>query len=114
MGRAPNRPRSIEGGRPPASAPHRVRLPVNLHRWDDITFLHWPYPPEVRPHGHGWHRGAAHRLGLPYHRIAFEDVVGPAERRIPALQRLAAWLEVDGEALTAVGLGYSEDPRAWA
>jgi len=46
MQRAPNRPRSIEGGTPPASAPHRVRLPVNLHRWADITFLHWPYPPE--------------------------------------------------------------------
>jgi len=48
---------------------------------------------------------AVAKLGLPYHRIAFEDVVGPAERRVPALQRLAAWLEVGGEALVAAGLG---------
>jgi uncharacterized protein len=30
---------------PPASAPDRVRAPVNVHRWDDISFLHWPVDP---------------------------------------------------------------------
>ena len=24
-----------------------VRLPVNVHRWDDISFLHWSFEPEV-------------------------------------------------------------------
>lgn len=32
---------------PPPSAPHRVRLPVNVHEWNHITFLHWPFDPEV-------------------------------------------------------------------
>lgn len=26
--------------------PHRVRVPVNVHHWDDISFLHWPCEPE--------------------------------------------------------------------
>jgi hypothetical protein len=26
-------------GVPPAAPPHRVRLPVNIHHWDDISFL---------------------------------------------------------------------------
>lgn len=33
------------GDVPPAAAPHAVRLPVNLHRWEDITFLHWAFAP---------------------------------------------------------------------
>lgn len=28
---------------PPATAPHRVRLATNVHHWDNISFLHWPY-----------------------------------------------------------------------
>ena len=34
------------GGRadiPPPAPPHRVRLPVNIHHWDNISLLHWPY-----------------------------------------------------------------------
>lgn len=27
---------------PPAAAPHQVRVPVNVHHWDNISFLHWP------------------------------------------------------------------------
>lgn len=34
-------------GVPPAAAPHRVGVPVNLHRWDQITFLHWRFDPAV-------------------------------------------------------------------
>lgn len=30
---------------PPAAPPHRVRLPVNVHRWDHISFLHWRFEP---------------------------------------------------------------------
>jgi uncharacterized protein YqjF (DUF2071 family) len=30
---------------PPAAPPHRVRLPVNIHHWDDISFLHWAVEP---------------------------------------------------------------------
>lgn len=30
---------------PPAGPPHAVRFPVNLHRWETISFLHWPYEP---------------------------------------------------------------------
>lgn len=30
---------------PPAAPPHRVGLPVNIHHWDDISFLHWPFEP---------------------------------------------------------------------
>lgn len=30
----------------PATPPHRVRLPVNIHEWNNITFLHWPFEPE--------------------------------------------------------------------
>ena len=33
-------------GVPPAAPPRLVRLPVNIHRWDDISFLHWPFEPE--------------------------------------------------------------------
>ncbi len=37
-------------GTPPAAAPHRVGVPVNIHRWDDIAFLHWPFEPhDVAP-----------------------------------------------------------------
>lgn len=36
-----------EAGLPPPSAPHRVRLPVNVHEWNHIAFLHWPFDPEV-------------------------------------------------------------------
>lgn len=32
---------------PPPSAPHRVRLPVNVHEWNHITFLHWPFDPDA-------------------------------------------------------------------
>ncbi|WP_206515596.1 YqjF family protein [Georgenia faecalis] len=28
-------------------APHRVGVPVNLHVWEDLTFLHWSYPADV-------------------------------------------------------------------
>lgn len=35
--------------------PHRVRHPVMFQRWNSLTFLHWPYPPEtiraLLPHG---------------------------------------------------------------
>jgi uncharacterized protein YqjF (DUF2071 family) len=31
---------------PPAAPPHRVRLPVNVHHWDNISFLHWPVAPD--------------------------------------------------------------------
>lgn len=41
------RPRSGAGGVSLAAAPHRVRLPVNIHHWDDIAFLHWPFEPEA-------------------------------------------------------------------
>jgi uncharacterized protein len=36
-----------EGGGPPAAPPHRVRVPVNVHHWDNIAFLHWPFEPDV-------------------------------------------------------------------
>jgi uncharacterized protein YqjF (DUF2071 family) len=26
-------------------APHHVSVPVNVHRWDNISFLHWPFDP---------------------------------------------------------------------
>jgi len=29
------------------SAPRRVERPVMLQRWERLSFLHWPYPPEV-------------------------------------------------------------------
>jgi uncharacterized protein len=33
-----------------AAPPHRVRLPVNVHHWDHISFLHWPVDPdEIQP-----------------------------------------------------------------
>lgn len=36
-----------EGGAPPAAPPHRVRVPVNVHDWQDISFLHWRVDPAV-------------------------------------------------------------------
>jgi len=36
---------SSDGDAPPATAPHTVRLPVNIHQWNDISFLHWPVEP---------------------------------------------------------------------
>lgn len=36
----------VEGAAPPAVAPHRVRAPVNIHRWDRISFLHWRFDPD--------------------------------------------------------------------
>jgi uncharacterized protein len=39
------RPGALEGGPPPVSAPHQVRLPVNVHHWENISFLHWPFDP---------------------------------------------------------------------
>lgn len=42
-------PRVAPGGEapaPPASPPHRVRLPVNVHEWNHIAFLHWPFDPD--------------------------------------------------------------------
>lgn len=40
------RARSRESGAPPAAPPHRVSLPVNMHHWDNISFLHWPFDPD--------------------------------------------------------------------
>lgn len=37
--------RSREGGAPPSAPPHAVRVPVNIHHWDNIAFLHWPFAP---------------------------------------------------------------------
>jgi uncharacterized protein YqjF (DUF2071 family) len=35
---------------PPAVAPHRVRMPVNVHHWERIAFLHWRVDPaDVEP-----------------------------------------------------------------
>jgi uncharacterized protein len=39
--------RGREGAVPPAAPPRRVGVPVNLHRWENITFLHWPFEPSV-------------------------------------------------------------------
>lgn len=30
---------------PTSASPHRVRLPLNTHHWDNIAFLHWPFAP---------------------------------------------------------------------
>lgn len=38
--------RHVEGTAAPAAPPHRVRLPVNVHRWNHISFLHWGFDPE--------------------------------------------------------------------
>lgn len=38
-------PRTRDGGAPPAAPPHTVRAPVNIHHWDDISFLHWRFEP---------------------------------------------------------------------
>lgn len=35
-----------DGGAPSPEPPHRVRLPVNIHHWDNISLLHWPFAPE--------------------------------------------------------------------
>lgn len=40
------RPHSREGAAPPAAPPHRVGLPINVHHWDSIAFLHWPFDPD--------------------------------------------------------------------
>ena len=32
---------------PPATSPHRVRVPVNVHHWEQIAFLHWSFAPSV-------------------------------------------------------------------
>lgn len=32
---------------PPWSPPARIERAVMLHRWEDLSFLHWPYPPEA-------------------------------------------------------------------
>lgn len=37
--------RSSDSAVPPASAPYRVRVPVNIHQWAHISFLHWPVAP---------------------------------------------------------------------
>jgi hypothetical protein len=34
-------------GAPPPGPPHRVRVPVNVHDWQRISFLHWPVEPAV-------------------------------------------------------------------
>jgi uncharacterized protein YqjF (DUF2071 family) len=35
------------GDVPPEACPHAVRLAVNVHRWDDISFVHWRFDAEV-------------------------------------------------------------------
>ena len=32
---------------PTIEAPETIERPVMLQRWDDLTFLHWPYAPET-------------------------------------------------------------------
>lgn len=39
--------RSVELTDLETSAPRRVERPVMLQRWERLSFLHWPYPPEV-------------------------------------------------------------------
>lgn len=39
--------RAMTGDPPPAAAPHRVPVPLNLHRWEAIAFLHWGVEPDV-------------------------------------------------------------------
>jgi uncharacterized protein len=41
-GQRPDRDRTRAGGVPPAEPPQRVRVPVNVHDWEHISFLHWP------------------------------------------------------------------------
>jgi uncharacterized protein YqjF (DUF2071 family) len=37
--------RRRDGRVPPTVSPQRVNLPVNIHHWDNISFLHWPFEP---------------------------------------------------------------------
>jgi uncharacterized protein YqjF (DUF2071 family) len=32
-------------GGPPWEAPHAINRPVMVHRWENLSFLHWPYEP---------------------------------------------------------------------
>ena len=32
---------------PTIEPPEPIERPVMLQRWDDLTFLHWPYAPET-------------------------------------------------------------------
>ena len=48
---------------------------------------------------------AIEALRLDAHRVAIEDVVGPPDRREPALRALARWLDVDESALLTAGSG---------
>lgn len=41
----PGQIRRRDGGAPPAAAPHPVRVPVNIHHWKNISFLHWAFEP---------------------------------------------------------------------
>lgn len=42
----PDTPSRRESEPPPPAAPHVVRIPVNIHHWDDISFLHWAFDPD--------------------------------------------------------------------
>lgn len=43
---SPHKRGGHDGGAPPPEPPHRVRLPVNIHYWDNVSLLHWPFPPD--------------------------------------------------------------------
>ena len=47
MSRSNSDRHSRPGADPPAAPPYRVGVPVNVHHWDNIAFLHWRFPPEV-------------------------------------------------------------------
>ena len=43
----PETPKARAADSPPPGPPHRVRLPVNVHEWRSISFLHWRVDPAV-------------------------------------------------------------------
>src|SRR4051794_18292002 len=71
-----------------ATPPQPVRLPPMRHRWESLTFLHWPYPAEVvaahLPRGPQLEPfdGAAW-VGLVPFRMHVMTPVGPKVRVVP-------------------------------
>ncbi len=79
---------------PTPAAPHRVTIPVNLHRWEDIAFLHWPVPPaSLAPLLPGGARALVHEGSAWVTMTPFRIHVQPPLIRLPT--RLSVFPETN-------------------
>jgi uncharacterized protein len=102
---------------PPSSPPHRARVPVNVHDWADISFLHWPVEPDAiqaqLPPGLEVHaRDGSAWVGVTPFRMRAQPL-GPVPLAATFPETNVRTYVVDGRGRTGIWFLHMEVTAAW-